>query len=305
MPRDSIVELGLHCCACGYDLHGIPPLGHCPECGTSVAASQAEGNLSFADEGWLRKLKLARWLPWAGLLAGVCPAAVMFVMEAVDVHRNYRAVVDVACLALIGLAALCVLFGCWCATAPNPAERDESMRSPRRLARAALLVCAVNSIVTIYCTLIRIPWGVTLVVNAVASPFGIAGAVAVWGLTHHYEGIARLAGDVFHGRRAAVYRQGYLASWTLTVVFTLSAIMAPCGAMFGLISGAMMLIFGLLVLLFPAYLIGILQTAQIRGAGLRARWETQQSLPGSLQVKARPGENPGTGDAADTSAPAA
>lgn len=44
---------GFLCNRCGYNLSGLSPDGRCPECGVSVARSQAGDSLSAADGTWL------------------------------------------------------------------------------------------------------------------------------------------------------------------------------------------------------------------------------------------------------------
>ena len=54
------------CVICGYDLHGAPPEGRCPECGTAVARSSQGHLLGNASPNWLR---LLRWGVLVGLIA--------------------------------------------------------------------------------------------------------------------------------------------------------------------------------------------------------------------------------------------
>src|SRR5262245_29229040 len=49
-PDSLVVEDGMTCLACGYNLTGLSPGGVCPECGESISDSFNRGPLGFLEE---------------------------------------------------------------------------------------------------------------------------------------------------------------------------------------------------------------------------------------------------------------
>jgi hypothetical protein len=74
LPLDAEGRLldDVPCEACGYVLWGLPPDGHCPECGEPVSASARPDLLRYADAGWVRALRSGLfWLAVSFALAGL------------------------------------------------------------------------------------------------------------------------------------------------------------------------------------------------------------------------------------------
>ena len=55
----GIVERDTPCRRCGYNLHGLPRDGECPECGSRVAPSLGDKPLAECDACWLRQIRNA------------------------------------------------------------------------------------------------------------------------------------------------------------------------------------------------------------------------------------------------------
>ncbi len=62
MTEVAPIEIDRPCARCGYNLRGLKPDGHCPECGSSLAQSLQGNFLRFSDPVWLDKLRLGTTL---------------------------------------------------------------------------------------------------------------------------------------------------------------------------------------------------------------------------------------------------
>ncbi len=151
-PRPAItevVEAGIGCRRCGYELRGLPAGGRCPECGTLVARSLHGDLLRYSDERYLAALHRGVVL----ILAAVAAQLVIVVLSIVVGFSMAWARPPATTLPfLVSLAAaavsLVLLLGWWLFSAPDPAfagtDRGTTARGVVRatVASEALLTAA-------------------------------------------------------------------------------------------------------------------------------------------------------------------
>jgi len=66
--REVTLDFDTHCVSCGYNVRGLAPGHHCPECGIPVGASLRGELLQFANPRWVSRLHLGAALAcWGGL----------------------------------------------------------------------------------------------------------------------------------------------------------------------------------------------------------------------------------------------
>jgi len=76
----AAIETDQPCARCGYNLRGLRPDGHCPECGSSIEQSLQGNLLRFADPAWLDRLRLGTTLMiWDVIATGAALFAVWIV----------------------------------------------------------------------------------------------------------------------------------------------------------------------------------------------------------------------------------
>lgn len=263
VASDSILT-PLHCCKCGYDLRGLLVTANCPECGQSIEKSRAEFTLAFAEPTWLRRIRLAGQF---AVLAFSTPLNLMGVGALVWIASWLFLGTPLTSFQMpifLMIFAFTTTFLClsgWIATSPNPATVAREPRwSPRVLARGGLLLF----VIWLLAAVVLWPRWFSLILRLgmIGSPFGLAGAVAVWGMTKHYEAIAALTGKQLDFGRARVYRVGFI---TMTAITNLLLIIAAFGptipALLACVTVAMQVIFGGPVVAFPIYLHRAVQAA--------------------------------------------
>ena len=267
--RDEVVETEAFCPGCGYNVRGLSRSAKCPECATPVWTALSEQLLAYADPAWLETLGGGtRWLSIAlGVMA--VSAGVRWLVGYLLSEDAKHAVFLVG----ITVAAACVFWGVWRITTLNPADLGrEPPGSPRRIARVAMLIGLIDVALTVALWQTAVGPGILIALNVLASPVGVAGAIAAWGLTRHFETMARRADDDFAARRALLYRRGFLVSWTVGALCSLMAAAgaAPVACLL-LPAGCSLLGFGVLILLMPMYLAGRLKESLTRARALRDR----------------------------------
>ncbi|HLL89657.1 MAG TPA: hypothetical protein VK324_10155 [Tepidisphaeraceae bacterium] len=144
------IDRELPCAGCGYDLRGLSPGGHCPECGGPVARALAFDTLHHADPRWLRRLIAAGWWGAGGVAAVVTVhfASWPLIFGLSGRRPTLIAVVN-GTMDVMSMAALAV-GPALLARPPLPARFDDAPRRRRALSAllAAVLVCtAVQAVV--------------------------------------------------------------------------------------------------------------------------------------------------------------
>jgi hypothetical protein len=277
LNADQPVASELRCAGCGYDLRGLPRNGRCPECGTPVVASLAQFTLYFADPGWLARLQLGTRLLLTAVVWFIGGIITNFALLASNATPNMTTASH-AVFGVVAVALLCA--SSWCATTPSPAMRA-TVRGlpPYRLARLAILVVGAWAITMTVLNLTTAGWMWFAGGSVLASPVGLIAPLGVWAVTRHFETLTRQAGDRFFTERARSYRVGFITSWTVLAIgwpvsMALSAIrrlemVAQAVGIGAGIGGVFVVIFGLLVLLFPLYLVPHLRRAREQALRIR------------------------------------
>lgn len=146
----------LPCIQCGYNLHGLPAAGACPECGVPVERSRASDRLADANTDWLRGLVRGQRLVMWGLICLVLTPILLVVgmvalLLANDLPDFVEEAMHVAGMILTFTMLLAcpilVAVGAFMVTAQEPREQErEAITSNRRVARWGMMaIVAVGS----------------------------------------------------------------------------------------------------------------------------------------------------------------
>jgi len=136
----------LTCRSCGYNLHGLPPEGDCPECGLDVIGSAMGDRLQSADLGWLRSVRLGLSVYFAALfvshIASLLELLFILILASPDLHLHpsgsgKSSVLPVAngLIALRLSIAGAMFVGVWKLTSPDPDHQFEPAFASRKLFR--------------------------------------------------------------------------------------------------------------------------------------------------------------------------
>lgn len=159
------------CNQCGYDLHGLPLDGHCPECSRPVALSLQGDQLRFASTPYLETVSKGLMifcvsgvgLIASGVLEILAGIVTAFVGARPRLTEPYFEVLNVG-LALAGLVGF--YFFTW----PDPGRLAvEAPRSARVLARVGLVLSFIGSIGKILFEVGSIQPNATLTTAGIAS----------------------------------------------------------------------------------------------------------------------------------------
>jgi hypothetical protein len=129
------------CNACGYDLHGLPLDGTCPECGRLVADSLRGDALRFASPDYLATIRKGIDLYLAMAAAEILLAFASFPVASMVAKGAGVAQVENLLLMVGVVLSLAGSVGFVQFTAPDPALiATEQPRNARRLARVGMIM---------------------------------------------------------------------------------------------------------------------------------------------------------------------
>jgi hypothetical protein len=134
------------CRQCGYDLHGLPADGRCPECGSVVAESLREELLDFADPRWLANL--LRGVRMLVIGCGLAVAIVIFLLLFGDRLPSNSSTGPICCA--IGFIICWCVIGAWLLSKPDPSglgEREYGVF--RKIARCAAVLGAIQGLLDV------------------------------------------------------------------------------------------------------------------------------------------------------------
>ena len=254
-PLDTDVP----CIQCSYNLRGLQPDGHCPECNAAIERSLCGDELRFADPEWLarvgRGLKLVIWA-WYTMLVG-CIVFIAFTttIGAVMASLSGPAIGGIAASVvstLFGLAATASIalaaIGIWLLTTWEP--RAEHTGQPMRLRTWMRIASAIPAVAIVFPLILKGLSIASPIAESIAVLLAaIAVVVVVAGSSYYGRWLARRSPEpevgeklIFRGRRFVGL---VVAAAAVTVVHSLAPkIGIPAGA-----AGFLSMAAGLLMLL--------------------------------------------------------
>ena len=149
------------CRECGYNLRGLDPAGHCPECGEPIETSLRSDHLNEAPTWWLKRLSVAAlclWLGTAGLTLGAAIEGVMIfdVSELIELPHHLLSVGGITALSIPVLPIGLLVLGLWLLT-----RRDPQNAPPRKWRLSARGIARWGSIFTLLIAMAMTAWEVT------------------------------------------------------------------------------------------------------------------------------------------------
>jgi len=138
-PSESVLrpmfDVDIPCFVCRYNLRSIPWEGNCPECGSPVRRSLDGGWLHFANEKWLRRIRLGVDLAIATVaLAFVLFVAWMIFLVAHMAKTQGQPEFEALFLGVFVIAAVLgavVSIVMWLLTTPEPVPADRGANARR------------------------------------------------------------------------------------------------------------------------------------------------------------------------------
>jgi len=221
-----LVESHAACRHCGYDLHGLPADGRCPECGTAVASSLGESLLVFANPKWLESLFRGVLTLLIGL--GLAVSLLVFLLFFSDL-LPLNNMVGVVCLVILFIICWCAV-GAWFLSTPDPSGSGEpEYGMVRRIARWAIVLGALQGLLDIA----AIYWGNSAISF---SPFfefvfsetawaQIIGVVGVFAHLQYLQMLTARTDDQTMSHLARSLKIALTVSWGILYLVTLLALL--------------------------------------------------------------------------------
>lgn len=131
------------CVRCGYDLHGLPPSGNCPECGLSIERSLRGELLQFSDDAYRAQLLRGVTLIMTGIIVSLSLIIVALIFM-IAMPGN----VSSSAMQLTGIISTAIsITGFYFYSTADPGQiAGNKGESPRRWIRIALVVVAVGTV---------------------------------------------------------------------------------------------------------------------------------------------------------------
>lgn len=143
-PSSSLA--GRQCIHCSYKLDGLSASGVCPECGQPIEDSLKGLLLRFASPAYLREVSTGLSLYLNGILVMIV-TSVLAGIAAFALRGSPAAMAGATLLGLV--PQVMMLLGFWKYTAPDPGYvGQENPNNPRQIARIALVVSAVATLIS-------------------------------------------------------------------------------------------------------------------------------------------------------------
>ncbi len=142
------------CLPCGYNIHGLPREGRCPECGTPITRSLQGNLLRYSSPAYLATLNRGVFLILAAIAAQVICVVGGWILIAWLTAKGWTDVASVSGLLLstasTGISVVS-LIGWWLFSAPDPAfVGSGGGTTARKVVRATVVAAAVlTAVVTV------------------------------------------------------------------------------------------------------------------------------------------------------------
>ena len=230
---DAHIERDTICQGCGYNLHGLPESGECPECGTPAAFSIKGDRLQYAHPKWLRTVR--RGL----IMTSISPMLylpVTFVLGFITVLL-IPVIPEWLLIALVllppGGCSVLLGLGAFLMTAPEPRlHGDESPLTWRRAVRDASILAGI--VVPVYLVALvlwdRDIWRPSDLMWDILAYALLAIPAAIYGCLGYLRTLARRIPDPALVTTTNIVIIGLPASSVLFIILTLSPLQIDRGA---------------------------------------------------------------------------
>ena len=215
------IETDRPCARCGYNLRGLKPDGHCPECGSSIEQSLQGNFLRFADPVWLDKLRFGTTLMIWNIIIMVIALVGVSVLTGVLGLPPILVVILSLIASGIGVAAAILV------TSPEPTVIPSADPvTLRKVVRSAAVLSFLGDVVKLTSAFA----GLGIAFEIVGGVLSLAGVVYGFGLLAYFRRLALRVPDEGLAKSTRALMWGMVICTVMAIVLIVIAAALSAGA---------------------------------------------------------------------------